>query len=88
MVTKRKGRGQGEVDDCVGVVSGVITCRPPMRCARRRAINYDRTTPAPKDEKATPALSTTGELLATRMEFLKLPRLSDNSPRLRRQELL
>ena len=70
-MTKRR-RGKGEVDYGVGVVSGVITCRPPMRCARRRTINYDRTTPAPKNEKVAPALSTGEEPPATQMKFHKL----------------
>ena len=42
-----------EVNHGVVVVSLVITCCPPMRCARWRTINHDRTTPALKDEKAT-----------------------------------
>ena len=71
-MTKRR-RGKGEVDYGVGVLSGVITCRPPMRCARRRTpINYDRTTPAPKDEKVAPALSTSEEPPATQIKFHKL----------------
>ena len=58
----KKTRGGGEVNHGVVVVSRVIICRPPMRCAWPRTIDHDRTTPALKDEKATPALSTSGEL--------------------------
>ena len=53
-------RGGGEVNHGVVVVSRVIACRPPMRCARWRTINHDRTTPA---EKAT--LSRLGHQWAT-----------------------
>lgn len=60
------------MDHGVGVVSGVITCRPPMTCARWRTINYDGMTPALKDEKVAPALSAGGEPPAT---FYKLARL-------------
>ena len=45
------------MDDGIGVVSGVITCCPPMSCARRRTIMTQDDT---KDEKATSALSTSG----------------------------
>ena len=68
-------RGE-EVDHRVEVVSRVITCRPPMRCVRWRTINHERTTPALKDEKATPAVSTSGEPALTQMAFLDLAGLS------------
>ena len=42
-----------EVNHGVGVVSRVITCPPPMRCARLRTIDHDGTTPTLKDDKAT-----------------------------------
>ena len=52
------------------MVSGAITCCPPMGCARRRTINHHRTIQDdPKDEKAMPALFTSGEEPpATQME--------------------
>ena len=46
-------------------------------CTRRRTVGYDRTAPAPKDEKVTPALSTGGGPPATQMEFHNLVQLCE-----------
>ena len=49
------------MDHGIGVVSGAITCCLPMICSRRRTINHHRMTQDDtKDDKATPALSTSG----------------------------
>ena len=72
-MVRKSGVGAGHASGswCQGG-ERVITCRPPMRCARRRTIDYDRTTPVPKDEKVAPALSAGEETPATQMEFHKL----------------
>ena len=65
------------MDHGIGVMIGVMTCRPPTTCARRRTVGYDRAAPAPKDEKVIPALSTGGGPPATQMEFHSLVQLCE-----------